>query len=126
MAEVIHRYVGKSGKLPPPLKEEQAAKEHRQKLDAAFVAEKTAQVRIRKMQTEIAVVKARSELIQKDLVGKQAAYLLIALRQKIWNLSPTYARRLLGITDNNVVKRQLREICLSLLNEIRNVPQQVT
>jgi hypothetical protein len=38
-------------------------------------------------------------LITKDLVEKQAAYLLIAMRQRILGIPQTYSRRLLNISD---------------------------
>jgi hypothetical protein len=75
MAEVIHRYVGKSGKPPPgPSKEERRQKEAKGKLDVEFVAEKTEQVRIRRMQTAMAVAKARGELVESSFVEKQPRF----------------------------------------------------
>jgi hypothetical protein len=65
-------------------------------------------------------------LIQKDLVEKQAAFLLVSLRQKILQVPHSYARRLLGITDAKVMSDKLRQMSISILNDIKNLPQQVT
>jgi hypothetical protein len=72
------------------------------------------------------LAKAREELIEKRLVEKQAAYLLVSLRQKILNLPATYGRRLLGITDAKVMQAQLKEVAVSLLEELRDLPAKVT
>jgi hypothetical protein len=41
----------------------------------------------------------RGELIEKRLVEQQAAYLLVALRQRILAVPHAYARRILGLSD---------------------------
>jgi hypothetical protein len=51
------------------------------------------------MQSELILAKARGELIPKALVQQQAAFLLVALRQKIMQLPATYARRILNVSD---------------------------
>ena len=57
--------------------------------------------------------RARCDLVTKDLVQKQAAYLLVALRQRILSLPQTYARRLLGITDQKEMAAKLKEMSRS-------------
>jgi hypothetical protein len=68
----------------------------------------------------------RGELIEKKLVEQQAAYLLVALRQAILNVPQTWCRRLLGLNDAAQVSRILREMALSLLGEIKDLPAKVT
>jgi hypothetical protein len=65
-------------------------------------------------------------VIEKRLVEKQAAFLLVSLRQQILNLPQTYARRILNLTDVNEASRILREMSIAVLNDIKNLPQQVT
>ena len=65
-------------------------------------------------------------MIEKTLVEKQAAFLVVSLRQKILQIPHTYARQLLGISDARVMSDKLREMWISILNDIKNVPQQVT
>ena len=69
---------------------------------------------------------ARGELIAKDLLEKQAAFLLVALRQKILNLLTTYARRMVGLADASAAKKMLQEMAISLLNELKDLPSKVT
>jgi hypothetical protein len=87
--------------------------------------ERTAAVRVNRQRGEMLLAKARGELITKDLVEKQAAYLLVALRQKILSL-PTYSRQLLNISDQREMAHELKEIALSVLNEIKDLPERVT
>ena len=127
MAEVIHRYIGKSGKLPPgPSKDEQRRKNEKTKLDAQFVASKTEQVNVRTMQSAMTLALRRGELIETELVVKQAAYLLVALRQKILAIPQAYSRRLLGINDAKVMQGKLKEMSLSMLEELRHLRERVT
>jgi hypothetical protein len=83
----------------------------------ALNRERTELTRIRRQQSEMLLAKARGELITKELVLKQAAYLLVALRQRILSLPQTYSRRLLGITDQREMAARLKEMSLSILNE---------
>jgi hypothetical protein len=127
MAEVIHRYVGKGGKLPPgPSKEELRRKAEKAEADRIFVEEKTRQVAVRRLETEMRVAERRGELIEKRLVERQAAYLLVALRQRILTIPQAYARRILGLTDAAQASKILKEMSIAVLNDIMNLPQQVT
>jgi hypothetical protein len=91
-----------------------------------FTFERTKAVITRRKQDEMLLAKARGELIAKDLVEKQAAYLLVAMRQKILGLPLTYARRLTNLTDVAQVHKVLKELAIALLNELRDLPQKVT
>jgi hypothetical protein len=75
---------------------------------------------------ETMAAERRGELVAKDLVTKQAALLLVALRQQILNLPQSYARRILGLTKVNQASKILREMSIAILNDIKNLPQQVT
>jgi hypothetical protein len=71
------------------------------------------------------LARARNELITKDLVEKQAAYLFIAMRQKILNLPQTYSRRLVGLNEREI-SEVLKGAAHSILNEIKDLPSKVT
>ena len=75
---------------------------------------------------EMVLAERRGELIEKRLVERQAAYLLVALRQAILNTPQTYCRRILGLNDAAEASRVLREMAVSLLNEIKDLPAKVT
>jgi hypothetical protein len=62
-------------------------------------------------------------LISEDLV-KQASFLMIALRQRLLNL-PVHAHKLVGL-DADQMRKALREIAISTLNELKDLPQAVT
>ena len=68
----------------------------------------------------------RDELIEKRLVEQQAAYLLVAMRQKILNIPQAWARRMLGLTDAAQASRVLKELAISLLNDLKDLPAKVT
>jgi hypothetical protein len=75
---------------------------------------------------EVVLAERRGELIEKSLVERQAAYLLVALRQAILNIPQTWCRRLMGINDAAQVSRILREMAISILGEIKDLPAKVT
>jgi hypothetical protein len=87
--------------------------------------ERASNTRAVRMRNEMLLAKSRNELITKQLVERQAAYLLVALRQKILSL-PTYSRQLLNISDQGEMAARLKEIAISVLNEIRDLPSRVT
>ena len=83
------------------------------------------QMRTKALTAEMQLAERRGELIAKSLVEKQAAYLLVALRQKILNLPQTYARRMVGFKDTAQASKMLREMAISVLNEIKDLPSKV-
>lgn len=88
-------------------------------------SERVKSIRTRRMQNEMFLAKAREELILKTLVEKQAAFLIVALRQKILSIPHTYARRILNLTDSKAAAAILKEMAVSVLNEIKDLPQKV-
>jgi hypothetical protein len=72
------------------------------------------------------LAKARGELLLKTLAAKQAAYLQAAMRQTIMAVPLIYARRILNLSDAAQAHRILKELSISLLNELRDLPQKVT
>jgi hypothetical protein len=90
---------------------------------ANFTFERTKAVVTKRKQDEMLVAKARGELILKTLVEKQAEHLRDAMEQTIMDLPLTYARRILRLTDVVQARKILRELSISLLNELRDLPQ---
>jgi hypothetical protein len=78
------------------------------------------------MQSELLLAKARDEVIEKNLVTKQAAVLLIALRQQILNLPQSFTRRFVGLTDVNQASTILREMSIGVLESIKDLPSKIT
>ena len=121
MAEVIHRYQGRAQSAA-----EKQGKTRKQKLDAELVQERAGAVRANRMRAEMLLAKSRNELVEKELVLKQAAYLLVALRQRILAVPSAHARELAAIADVHRMSQRLRAIMLNLLSELQHLPERVT
>jgi hypothetical protein len=76
------------------------------------------------MEAELNLAVRRGQLISKDLAVKQASFLMIVLRQRLLNLS-SHTHKLVGL-DANAMRKALREIAISTLNEIKNLPSAVS
>jgi hypothetical protein len=90
-----------------------------------FTFQRTKAVIARRKQDEMLLVRARGELVLKSLVEKQATFLRDAMQEKIMSMPLTYGRRILGLTDVVVAHRILKELSISLLNELRDLPGKV-
>ena len=125
MAEVIHRYVGRGDKLPkvPPAEQKERAKARA--ADAELVRERAEAIRTRRMQSQLSLALARNELIPKSLAQSQASFVFAGLRAKILAIPQTYSRRLLGISDYEVMSRLLKAMSISILREIEDLPRAV-
>ena len=77
------------------------------------------------MASEMELAVRRGELVEKRLVERQGAFLLIGLRRALLNLPQTYARRLVNIPDPNKVKSILRQAIHETLTKIANLPSEV-
>jgi hypothetical protein len=71
------------------------------------------------------LARSRGELILKTLVQRQATFLLAAMEQTIMDLPLTYARRILGLTDVAQAHKVLKELTISMLNELKDLPSKV-
>jgi hypothetical protein len=83
-------------------------------------------MRTKNLAAEMQIAERRGELIEKSLIERQAAYLLVALHQAILNVPQTSCRRLTSLNDAAQISRILREMALSVLNEIKDLPAKVT
>jgi len=97
----------------------------RSSLSAQINAERLAVTAAKRKQAEMLLAKARGELILRDLVEKQAAYLLTAMRQRILALPGAYAGRLVGCADVAAAGEILREAALALLDDLKDFPARV-
>jgi hypothetical protein len=102
------------------------AKEELPELSREYLEIRNAQMRTKNLTAEMVLAERRGELIEKSLVERQAAYLLVALRQAILNIPQTWCRRLIGLNDAAQVSRILREMAISILGEIKDLPAKVT
>jgi hypothetical protein len=98
----------------------------RHELDKEFVRKKIEATNMRTMAYAMDIARIREELIEKKLVEKQLAFLLVALRQKIMAIPSTYARKFLHKDDLKEIHNILQTMSIHLLNDIKSLPMQVT
>jgi hypothetical protein len=127
MAEVVHPYVGKTGALDESQRKAIGEAMHRNATaNTKLIKERIQSTAARRKQAELLLAKARGELILKTLVERQAAYLLVSVRQRILAVPDNLCRRILNLSDPAQARRILKEAMLSLLSELKDLPQAVT
>jgi hypothetical protein len=102
-----------------------ASKAEVSRLSREYLEIRNRQMHAKALTAEMVLAQNRDELIEKKLVERQAAYLLISLRQRILNVPQTYARRMVGLKDAAQASKMLREMAISVLNEIKDLPSKV-
>jgi hypothetical protein len=102
-----------------------ASKTEISRLSREYLEIRNRQMHAKALTAEMVLAQNRDELIEKKLVERQAAYLLINLRQRILNLPQTYARRMVGLKDAAQASKMLRKMAISVLNEIKDLPSKV-
>ena len=96
------------------------------KLSEDYLRVRNRQMSTKALTAEMILAQQRGELNEKRLVERQAAFLLIAMRQKILNLPQTYCRRMVGLKDASDAKKMLQEMAISVLNDLKDLPSAVT
>jgi hypothetical protein len=147
MAEVVHRYVrdpklveereaaakrreAAAKKREEAAKRRQAAKQATSRATwrgiASLRLERTAHEKTKRLEREMEIAVRRGELIEKAVVERQAAFLLVAMRQRCMSAPSAWSRRLLNISDPRIMVEKLREMLTSMLEEIADLPERVT
>lgn len=94
-------------------------------LDKEFLRKKIRGQEVRTMAHELDLARIRNDLMEKKLVEKQAAFLLVAMRQKILSLPSAYARKIMHIEDIKKAHAILQSMAFAILNEIKDLPNKV-
>jgi hypothetical protein len=94
------------------------------KLSAQYLRRRNHAIDLKSQAAEVDLAVRRGQLIFKDLAVKQASFLMIVLRQRLLNL-PVHAHKLVGL-DADSMRKALREIAISTLNEIKDLPSAVS
>jgi hypothetical protein len=102
------------------------AKDELPELSKTYLETRNRQMRSKAQTREMLLAKARSELVLKSLVERQASFLLISLRQRILAVPDNLCRKMVNVADATQARRILREAMLSFLNELKDLPQAVT
>src|SRR5271166_3197858 len=82
-------------------------------------------VRTREKTNRLLLAKARDDLVEKELVVKQAAFLFVAMRQKMLGAPLAYHRKLLACKDAHSMIQALTEMMHDLLRELHDMPRKV-
>ena len=82
-------------------------------------------MRAKALSAQMKLAKERGELISKELVSRQAAFIFTSLRQSVLNFPSTYARQMVGLTDPRQAKDVLTKAA-QFLNELAGFPERVT
>jgi hypothetical protein len=79
---------------------------------------------LQRQAAEIEAACQRGELVNKALVAKQSAFLLISLRQKILAVPDRLARQLVNVAEVKKARAILKDAMLALL--LADLPSKVT
>lgn len=112
-------------KIPPlpPEEKSEIKLPAKWELDKQFISRKIEQTEVRTMAFRLDLARIRGDVIEKRLVEKQLAYMLIAMRQQILAIPTSYARKFLHKEDIKEVYKILEEMCHRILNEIKDLPK---
>ena len=92
----------------------------KQKIDAALTAARTELAQTRHQREAMAIAEHRGELIHKDLITRQAQFILLCLRASVLSSPAKYARRILGLNDEHEARAVLTKAAHEFLTEIAN------
>jgi hypothetical protein len=95
-------------------------------LSEEYLRHRNDQMRTKNLAAQMLLAERRGELIEKRLVERQAAFLLLSLRQRILAVPDQICRRILNLSDPAQARSILREAMISLLSELKDLPQAVT
>jgi hypothetical protein len=96
------------------------------KLSEEYLRHRNDQMRTKNLAAQMLLAERRGQLIEKKLVERQAAFLLLSLRQRVLAVPDRLARRLVGIAELNKARAILRDAMLALLTELADLPSKVT
>jgi hypothetical protein len=98
MAEVIHRYLGKDGKIPKPTAEQKERQGSQARLDAAKAREREAIAALR----EAELARKRGELVETAVVAREAQDVCIIIRSRLLLLPTQLARKCVGKSQHEI------------------------
>ena len=96
------------------------------KLSEEYLRHRNEQMRTENLAAQMLLAERRGQLIEKRLVERQAAFLLLSLRQRILAVPDRLARQLVNIADAKEARTILRDAMLALLTELADLPSKVT
>ena len=113
MAEVIHRYLGKDGKIPEPTAGQKEREASNARLDAAKAREREAIAALR----EAELARKRGELVETAVVTREAQDVCIVIRSRLLLLPTQLARKCVGKSQHEmrlIIDAAIREALTAL------------
>jgi hypothetical protein len=126
MKQPIAGIAGLKPRAPKPEGDGRLSKQESRALDAEYRRQRNETLRLKNHREAMLLAKPRGELILRDLVERQAAYLLIAMRQRMLGVPQAYAGRLVGLADAHEGAQVLRQAMIECLDELKDLPARVT
>jgi hypothetical protein len=96
------------------------------KLSEEYLRHRNDQMRTKNLAAQMLLAERRGQLIEKRLVERQAAFLLLSLRQRVLAVPDRLARQLVNIPEDNTARTILRSAMLALLDELADLPNKAT
>jgi hypothetical protein len=128
MSTVYHKYVGANASVPEPSQDKQESvrqRGERAKWDTAFRKERAEHERLKRIEREANLARMRGELISRDEAQRQAAFLLVTIKQRLLTL-PARLSRELDVPDRHAAKLIIDEWIRECLVELSALPDKVT
>jgi hypothetical protein len=120
-----HPHQGMPGSKPRlPRTNGKLSKAKFDKLSEEYMLQRNAAIRTKNQREQMELAMARGELISKRLAVQQATFLTIAARQKLLAIPQIWCRRLASV-DVAQASKILREMSLSILAELKDLPNAV-
>ena len=126
MRQPIPGIAGLKPRGPKPEGAGRLSKQESRALDREYRVQRNQALQLKNHREQMLLAKARGELVLRDLVEKQAAYLLISMRQRMFAVPQAYAGRLVGLADPHEAAQILRAAMNELLDELKDLPARVT
>lgn len=121
MAEVNHRYIGRI-----PSESEQERQTKRDQLDAEWRRKRIDAESARQRLHEAKMLEMKRVLVPRQFVTRQAAFLIISLRQRLLALPAELANELALESDPRTIEQKLSSKMRAALDEVAEMPLRVS
>jgi hypothetical protein len=125
MKQPIAGIAGVKPRVSKPEGDGKLSREESHALDAEYRRGRNETLRLKNMQAQMLLAKARGELVELRLVRLQASFLLTSMRRAALALPQALCDRLAATADPDEVKAVLDEAMRGLLTEVADLPNRI-
>ena len=118
IGETVAQVRGSKPRFKPAGKTSEITRQRVSGLSEAYLKERNRKLRAQAFLAEAQAQEKAGELISRQLVSRQAQYILICLRQAILNFPTRYARHVVSIADEHQAKAVLTKAAYEFLTEL--------